>query len=191
MLGWVKTGVYSGFMTIRMTKEKWVQHGLKSLEKRGFSALKAEPMAKELKVSRGSFYWHFTDIGEFQKDVLELWRQRTTLQVIVDIEGSGDKSGRLNVLMQRAFNAGRDLERAVRAWAIRNPDVAEVVTRVDIERINYICELLMSEGVLEPDVRSKATFVYWAYLGQTMTAIGNVNQLADSDVEKIVSLLLL
>ncbi len=191
MLGWVKTGVYSGFMTIRMTKEKWVQHGLKSLEKRGFSALKAEPMAKELKVSRGSFYWHFTDIGEFQKDVLELWRQRTTLQVIVDIEGSGDKSGRLNVLMQRAFNAGRDLERAVRAWAIRNPDVAEVVTRVDIERINYICELLMSEGVLEPDVRSKATFFYWAYLGQTMTAIGNVNQLADSDVEKIVSLLLL
>ncbi|MFT4706402.1 MAG: AcrR family transcriptional regulator, partial [Ascidiaceihabitans sp.] len=61
-------------MSNRLTKEKWVQHGLETLEKSGFGALNAEPLAKALKVSRGSFYWHFNDIDVFRKAVLELWR---------------------------------------------------------------------------------------------------------------------
>ncbi|MFK7880257.1 TetR/AcrR family transcriptional regulator [Roseobacter sp.] len=175
-------------MSDHLTKEKWVQHGLRTLEKKGFNALKAEPLAKALKVSRGSFYWHFKDISVFQRAVLDLWRQRSTLQVIADIDRLDSSAGRLRALMQRAFNSDRDLERAVRAWAIPNPEAASAVVSVDNERINYINDLLAAHDAADASARSKATFLYWAYLGQMMMANGNDMQFTDVEFEKIIAL---
>ena len=50
-------------MTDQLSANDWLDQGLKTLARRGFTALKAEPLAKAMGVSRGSFYWHFTDIG--------------------------------------------------------------------------------------------------------------------------------
>jgi len=174
-------------MSNRLTKEKWVQHGLETLEKKGFGALKAEPLAKALKVSRGSFYWHFNDINVFRNDVLELWRQHTTLEVIEAIEEFSSKPERLKALMQRAFNSRRDLERAVRAWSIRSPDAAKVVAAVDSERIDYLGKLLEADGVSNARLRSKATFLYWAYLGQTMMMNSGSDQFGDTEIEELIA----
>lgn len=180
--------MYGAAMSDHLTKEKWVQHGLRTLEKEGFGALKAEPLAKTLKVSRGSFYWHFKDIGMFQRAVLDLWRQRATLQVIEEIDELSNGSDRLSALMRKAFNSDRDLERAVRAWAIPNPEAASVVALVDNERINYISDLLVARDTADKSARSKATFLYWAYLGQMMMANGSDMQFADVEFEKIIVL---
>jgi hypothetical protein len=45
----------------RLTKSGWIRHGLRTLAKDGPNALKVGPMSTKLKVSRGSFYWHFRD----------------------------------------------------------------------------------------------------------------------------------
>ena len=52
-------------MSDQLSAKDWVDQGLKALASRGFTALKAEPLAKALRVSRGSFYWHFADIAAF------------------------------------------------------------------------------------------------------------------------------
>jgi AcrR family transcriptional regulator len=174
-------------MSNRLTKEKWVQHGLETLEKSGFGALNAEPLAKALKVSRGSFYWHFNDIDVFRKAVLELWRQHTTLEVIEVIEELSSKPERLKALMQRAFNSRRDLERAVRAWSIKSPDAARVVATVDIERVDYLSKLLAADGVSNAHLMRKATFLYWAYLGQTMMMNNGSDHFGDAEIEELLA----
>src|SRR5213080_4575890 len=61
-------------MTEQLSAKDWLDQGLKTLSERGFTALKAEPLAKALGVSRGSFYWHFADVGAFHTAILKHWR---------------------------------------------------------------------------------------------------------------------
>ena len=57
-------------MSDQLSAQDWLDQGLKTLAKNGFTALKAEPLAKAMGVSRGSFYWHFADIGAFHAAIL-------------------------------------------------------------------------------------------------------------------------
>ena len=80
-------------MTDQLSAKDWLDQGLKTLAKSGFTALKAEPLAKAMAVSRGSFYWHFADIGAFHKAILDHWREVAAEQIIANLEaasGNGD-----------------------------------------------------------------------------------------------------
>ena len=52
-------------MTEQLSAGDWISQGLKALAESGFTALKADPLAKAMGVSRGSFYWHFADLAAF------------------------------------------------------------------------------------------------------------------------------
>src|SRR5215831_4678131 len=112
----VNTLVYGEAMDDRLTKSDWIEHGLRTLASDGANALKVGPMATQLKVSRGSFYWHFRDIADFRSQVLRCWQERTTEQVIRDLDATAEPD-RLRHLMRRAFVTKRSLERAIRSWA--------------------------------------------------------------------------
>ena len=96
-------------MNDRLAKPDWIEHGLRTLASDGANALKVGPMATELKVSRGSFYWHFRDIADFRSQVLRSWQERTTDQVIQELESDKAEPERLKHLMKRAFNMKRSL----------------------------------------------------------------------------------
>ena len=53
-------------MDVRLTKQDWINSGLRTLATEGASALKVGAMAAALGVSRGSFYWHFKDFADFR-----------------------------------------------------------------------------------------------------------------------------
>ena len=46
-------------------KEQWLICGLDVLEAQGHAAVKVEPMAAQLNVTKGSFYWHFENRQTF------------------------------------------------------------------------------------------------------------------------------
>src|SRR5262249_61263751 len=117
-------------MNDRLTKSDWIQHGLRTLANEGANALKVGPMATTLKVSRGSFYWHFRDIADFRSQLLRSWQERTTDQVILELEAAKAEPDRLRHLMKRAFVAKQSLDRAIRSWAAENQDVARIVASV-------------------------------------------------------------
>src|SRR5215204_662530 len=92
----VNTVVYGGAlpgepMADQLSAQDWVDLGLKTLAKSGFTALKAEPLAKAMGVSRGSFYWHFADIGAFHAAILTRWREVATERIIAGVEAAKDK----------------------------------------------------------------------------------------------------
>src|SRR5206468_10012737 len=90
-------------MTDQLSAKDWLDQGLRTLAESGFTALKAEPLAKAMGVSRGSFYWHFADIGAFHAALLQHWRQIAAEQIIANLEAASDKDERLPLLLRQVF----------------------------------------------------------------------------------------
>src|SRR5471032_1755051 len=107
-------------MADQLSARDWLDQGLKVLAQSGFTALKAEPLAKAMGVSRGSFYWHFADIGAYHAAILKHWREVAAEQIIAGLEAAKDESP-LPLLLRQAFGGRPALEKAVRSWATLDP----------------------------------------------------------------------
>lgn len=184
----VNTPVYGQSMNDRLTKADWLKQGLRTLANDGANALKVGPMSAKLKVSRGSFYWHFRDIADFRSQLLLSWQERSTDQVIRELEAEKAGPDRLKHLMKRAFNVERDLDRAIRSWAAEDADVAALVASVDAARIAYIAKMLAAAGVDGQRARTRAAFMYWAYLGQTIVMDPRHSSITASAIDDISEL---
>ena len=150
----------------RLSKSDWIDHGLHTLTAQGPGALKVGPMAARLKVSRGSFYWHFHDIADFRDALLHAWQERLTEQVIRNLDARQGESGMLRRLLRDAYSSDRKLDRAMRSWAAEDRGVAAIVASVDSRRVSRIASLLADAGVDRDRARHRAAFLYWAFLGQ-------------------------
>jgi AcrR family transcriptional regulator len=152
-------------MTDQLSATDWLDQGLKALARGGFTALKAEPLAKAMGVSRGSFYWHFTDVGAFHAAILRRWREVAAEQVIADLEASPDMKIALPRLLRRAFGARLALEKAVRTWATFDPAARAAVQAIDRRRLGYVARLLRASGISPGVAAARAQILYWAFVG--------------------------
>jgi AcrR family transcriptional regulator len=164
---------YSGVWNVtedRLSKQDWVKSGLLALGSKGLDALKAVVLAKRLGVSRGSFYWHFTDVAAFHDEVLAAWEKQATLDIIDEVEGKGgDAADKLVRLAQTVFSADGRLERHIRGWAAQNKLAASAQDRVDQKRVAYVAQLLRSSGHRADEAETRARFMYLALVGQFAT----------------------
>ena len=152
-------------MTDQLSARDWLDQGLKVLADRGFTALKAEPLAKAMGVSRGSFYWHFTDVDAFHAAILKHWRDIAAEQIIANLEAASDHEDPLPLLLRQAFGGKLALENAVRTWAAFEPVARTAVQAIDRRRLDYLEKLFKRTG-FAPDIASaRAQILYWAFLG--------------------------
>jgi AcrR family transcriptional regulator len=156
-------------MTKRLTVQDWIDFALTSLAHEGFNALKADVLARKLGVSRGSFYWHFTDLGAFHARVIEHWKQMATEAIIADIERFQSAEERLDALVRHAFGRGAGLEIRMRAWADNSAEAAQAVSDIDRRRQEYIEQLLVRAGIALPLAATRARLLYWTYLGAALS----------------------
>ncbi|HKU08234.1 MAG TPA: TetR/AcrR family transcriptional regulator [Bradyrhizobium sp.] len=159
-------------MADQLSAQDWVDLGLKTLSKSGFTALKAEPLAKAMGVSRGSFYWHFADIGAFHAAILERWREIATEQIIAGVEAAkeNDKGeDPLAVLLRLTFGRKLTLEKAVRSWAANDVRARAALVAVDRRRLDYIESLLRQTGLAEEVARARAQILFWAFFGYALS----------------------
>ena len=156
-------------MTERLTAQDWIDFALMTLAHEGFDALKADVLARKLGVSRGSFYWHFADLGTFHARVIEHWKQVSTEAIIADIERYESQEERLDTLLRHAFGHGAALEIRMRAWAENNADAARALDDVDRRRRGYIERMLLEAGVTPPLTATRTQVLYWTYLGAALS----------------------
>ncbi len=187
----VNTYVYGTVMKTRLKKTDWVIYALKELAKYGHSNLTAQNLAQKLGVSRGSFYWHFKDVRDFEECVLQEWKNISTEQIISDLRADTNPETRLTALLSKAMSAETSLERAVRSWAATDKHIAVVVADVDLRRISYVEELLEALRVPLPERRVRALALYWASLGRIMIANPKFTDLTTKEVEQLASLFVL
>jgi AcrR family transcriptional regulator len=163
-------------MSDQLSAQDWLDQGLKTLATQGVAALKADPLSKAMGVSRGSFYWHFADIGAYHAAVLKYWREVAAEAIIAHVEAASAEQNPLIVLLRRVFSEKLALERAVRSWATFDSTAKSAVQAIDRRRLDYVESLVRARGVAPETAQARAQVLYWAFLGyalsdQTMTKV--------------------
>jgi AcrR family transcriptional regulator len=175
---------YSGVWNMpgnRLGPTEWVNAGLKALARFGFAALKADTLAGRLRVSRGSFYWHFPHVSAFHTAILRRWREIAVANVIDHIDSAADD--RLEAFLVRAFSGNSETERAVRAWATFDAQAKSAVEAVDAERTRHLRDLLVDAGIPPQAAGTRAQITNWAYLGFALSS----NDLDEDTLRGVVS----
>lgn len=146
----------------RLSLELWLEEALEALAEQGHQVLTVDKLCKRLKVSRGSFYWHFKNRDDFVQQVVNFWDKRLTGSIRDTAKlGQDDAAAHLLFLMElidRA-NAGR-YDIPIRAWAATNTRAAKAVRRTDRTRYEYVRSLFAELGFTGDELEMRTrTFV--------------------------------
>lgn len=161
-------------MSERLTRERWLEEGLAVFRSEGPAGLAAERMARRLGVSRGSFYWHFSNSQEFEGAVLGAWEEQWTTR-IVNASEAGDHTPRERLYNLIKQTGGRDAQiyAAAKKLANGNGALTELMDRVDSRRIELVAGILRSGGIEEPVANLRARIIYsWAIGHMIITSEG-------------------
>lgn len=154
-------------MSSRLDKQDWVIAGLKTLSRDGIDAVRVEPLAAKLKVTKGSFYWHFKDRKALLTAMLSLWKREATHAIIDEVEQRGGSAKeRLRTLFEIVLKSDGKLELAIRAWATTDKTVAGAVKTIDGKRIGYTENLFHDLGFSSVEATARAHIAYHSLIGQ-------------------------
>src|SRR5215212_6659490 len=139
----------------RTPRSSWIDAGLRALAAGGPDAVRIEPLAQALGVTKGGFYWHFDDRRALLDELLDTWEDTLVDEVIEQVEsGCGDGREKLRRLFALAGTAETRgllrIELAIRDWARNDAGVAERLRRVDNRRVDYM-RGLFAAFLADPD----------------------------------------
>ena len=132
----------------------------------GFEALKIEVLARQLKVSKGSFYWHFKNRQELLEAILQRW-EKETIWLIEESQTQTTPKERLLKLFALVAQICQqpDPESAIFTWASQDANIQKRVRIVETKRVNYLTELLQEYSFSAAEARQKAEVAYFALMG--------------------------
>lgn len=155
-----------------LTSEDWIRASFRALTQGGPGAIRAEAIARDLKVSKGSFYWHFKDVASLQSEMLEHWQLAATEAIIENVDESGMKPEKqLHLLIMLATSTRNEpyggvlAEAAIRDWGRYYQLAADTVTAVDEKRLKYTRDLFLSCGHSKKRATQNANLLYGALIG--------------------------
>lgn len=128
--------------------------------------VRVESLARELEVSKGSFYWHFKNRDDLLGAVLERWRHDTTRGVQERLKRrEPSAANRLLLFLRLPLRSARavrsaDLELAILGWARRSRMAEMAVAEVDRLRVAHAAGLLEEMGFSPADAELRAHIAY-------------------------------
>ena len=141
----------------RFDREAWLQAAIDVLAKEGRAKLRVENLARQLGVTKGSFYHHFVDREDFVLAILDYWSTTFTEKVNSEV-GNAELPARerLLLLMEMIDREGLDrYDAAFRSWAAQEPTVAKVVKKVDRSRFEFVMSLFAEMGFKGDDLHER------------------------------------
>lgn len=150
----------------RLDVNAWTDAALSALARHGIDRVRVELLAKDLSVTKGSFYWHFKDRDALLAMMLDRWRKRATLGLIERIDrAASSPRERLQQLLQlpfkgRSASQAADVELAIRLWGRSDPRASAALAEVDELRLRYIATLFEQAGLPADLARPRAVLVY-------------------------------
>jgi AcrR family transcriptional regulator len=159
----------SGDRAVRLGARDWTAAGLKALEEEGYPAVRADRLAAALKVSRGSFYWHFADVAAFEAALVAHWREMVLAALDPPMAEGETPLERFETIMRRVLGTTRRLEVQFRAWGAVSASVRTALDQVDANRLAHFARLLARPERSESETLAVARIAYWTYLGRLQT----------------------
>lgn len=168
---------------VSLTPERWVDAATEVLVDHGIDSVRVDVLARALKVTRGSFYWHFKDREDLLRAVLQSWRARATEQLTKRLENAhDDPRAQIRDLISLPFR-GRSavraarIELAIRAWARRDAMTRAFVDEADAARMGYIAQVFSSLGFGIAEARARAFLLYsYEVTESLLSTLGGASQ---------------
>ncbi|MES0870752.1 transcriptional regulator, TetR family [Pseudovibrio denitrificans] len=156
----------------KLTALDWIKGGFRSLASDGPQGLKAEVLARKLKVSKGSFYWHFKDVAALKTAMLDHWEELATQQIIAQVDaGSPDPKQRLYDLIEIAASevseeyGANGVSNALRNWAQFDELARAYTTKIDRRRLEYVESLFSQVPQTRKHAKINAQILYATLIG--------------------------
>jgi AcrR family transcriptional regulator len=146
----------------RLSVDDWIRAGYATIAEEGIKSLKVDRLCSRLGVTKGSFYWHFTDIASYRIALADAWgasrdEERRRFAAPTDTP----PRERLSQMMSTLVGARHwTLERAMREWARTDEEVAASVRAADGRVLVAVRQAFLDYGfeAQEADLRASATF---------------------------------
>jgi AcrR family transcriptional regulator len=168
-----------------------------ALRSGGPQAVKVESIAKALKVSKGSFYWHFKNASDLKSAMLDQWMAVATMAIIQEVESNlKDSDQTLHHLVRiSAANLSNSSQHAslnqaaIRDWARYDSEVAIVLKKVDKKRLDYVTRGFRLAGFKPKQSTENAKILYAALIGLECLARHNLAEI-EKDLPRLLTTLL-
>lgn len=149
----------------RGSAEVWVEAAYKLLIEGGVEAVKILPLAKGLRLSRTSFYWHFTDREALLAALVRRWQEKNTGNLVrqTELPAASMNAAMLNLIdcwiTPELFDS--QLDRAMRHWSRTDPTLRAAFAEADSARLAAIRTMYLRQGfgAEEADVRANAVYL--------------------------------
>ena len=144
-------------------RKEWLQAARLALLIGGVEEVRVERLARDLHVTKGSFYWHFKDREELLEVLLREWEEEFLEDIIPRLEGrrGRDAVSFLARLMVERAPLGEEgilpSDAAMFTWASVSPQVAQRVNRAEKKRIESLTQVVGDS--------ERAELLYLVWLG--------------------------
>lgn len=148
--------------------DDWIEAAFVRLAREGIDSVRIEVLARDLGVSKGSFYWHFRDRDALLDQVLERWHKGETdwLQAQESHSADASPATRWARLVERSSEPGSmRAEIAIRTWARRSDRVATQLVEIEERKTCLVADVLRDIGFGGDAADSWAAIVLLVYQG--------------------------
>jgi AcrR family transcriptional regulator len=179
-----------------LTPERWIEAATEVLIDHGIDNVRVDVLAQQLRVTRGSFYWHFRDREDLLRRVLAAWREQATVQLTLRLESArNDPREQLRDVISlpvrgRAAQRAARIELAIRAWARRDAMARQAMDEADGARLGYIAQLFSALGFGVAEARWRA-FALYAYVVAESQIAAPVARLQREERDRFIERLLM
>ncbi|WP_238369543.1 TetR/AcrR family transcriptional regulator [Heliomarina baculiformis] len=153
----------------RGSREVWMAAAKSALLENGVDAVKIQPLASTLKLSRTSFYWFFKDRAALLDALLDDWDSSNTGALTDACKAYAETIAEavLNVtaafIDENAFDPRFDF--AIRGWAHRSDRVKARVAVADEVRLAALQAMFTRFGFSEAEADVRARTIYLVQIG--------------------------
>lgn len=147
----------------RLSRNDWLEAALKLCES-GINKVKVAPLAEDMGVTTGSFYWHFKNRRELLESLLEYWEREMTDNAIEAAKAfAGSPEERILFIMDTITKgnlARYDLP--IWHWSQSDANAGRVFRRVLKKRFDFAAWMFSEAGFSreEAEVRGRMMVVY-------------------------------
>ncbi|MFV0474819.1 MAG: TetR family transcriptional regulator [Pikeienuella sp.] len=149
----------------RGSREIWLGAAKRAFLDSGLEAVKIQPLAAGLNISRASFYWFFRDRAALLEALLEEWEAKNTGAFTAACAAYAETIAEAMLNLISVFHDEArfesQLDFAVRGWAHQSDAVMTRVNREDALRLDAIRALFERFGFApdKADVRARAIYL--------------------------------
>ncbi|WP_406642116.1 TetR/AcrR family transcriptional regulator [Amycolatopsis sp. WGS_07] len=152
----------------RLSAQDWTRAALKAIADGGLAAVRVEPLAQTLGVTKGSFYAHFRNRDELIAAALADWRRNHGEAGLAEYAAIDDPEQRLRDLLTAVVRAVQPLAPSVHLSLLgdrNDPRVKDAVSRVNQARLDLLTRTYRELGLPPDQATHRARVAYAAILG--------------------------